>query len=48
VKRYANLSREIRDALEAYAADVRGGSFPDDEHAYAMPEEELSAFENRG
>ncbi len=45
VKRYANLSREIRDALEAYAADVRSGSFPDDEHAYAMPEEELAAFE---
>ena len=45
VKRYANLSREIRDALEAYAADVRGGAFPDDEHAYAMPEEELAAFE---
>jgi 3-methyl-2-oxobutanoate hydroxymethyltransferase len=45
VKRYANLSREIRDALEAYAADVRSGAFPDEEHAYAMPEEELAAFE---
>ncbi len=45
VKRYANLSREIRDALEAYAADVRSGAFPDDEHAYAMPEGELAAFE---
>ena len=47
VKRYANLSREIRDALEAYAADVRSGAFPDDEHTYAMPEEELAAFEQR-
>ena len=37
VKRYANLSREIRDALEAYAADVRSGAFPGDEHTYAMP-----------
>jgi 3-methyl-2-oxobutanoate hydroxymethyltransferase len=45
VKRYANLSREIRDALEAYAADVRSGAFPDDEHAYAMSEEELVLFE---
>jgi 3-methyl-2-oxobutanoate hydroxymethyltransferase len=45
VKRYANLSREIRDALEAYAADVRSGAFPDDEHAYPMPEEELAVFE---
>jgi 3-methyl-2-oxobutanoate hydroxymethyltransferase len=46
VKRYANLSREIRDALEAYAAEVRSGAFPDDEHAYAMPEGELAAFEH--
>ena len=44
VKRYANLSREIRDALEAYAGDVRAGSFPAEEHTYAMPEEELRAF----
>jgi 3-methyl-2-oxobutanoate hydroxymethyltransferase len=46
VKRYANLSREIRDALEAYAAEVRSGAFPDEEHTYAMPEEELAAFES--
>jgi 3-methyl-2-oxobutanoate hydroxymethyltransferase len=47
VKRYANLSREIRDALEAYAADVRSGAFPGEEHTYAMPEDELAAFEQR-
>ena len=45
VKRYANLSREIRDALEAYAADVRSGAFPDDQHTYPMSEAELAAFE---
>jgi 3-methyl-2-oxobutanoate hydroxymethyltransferase len=45
VKRYANLSREIRDALEAYAADVRAGTFPDDEHSYAMDEAERERFE---
>ena len=44
VKRYANLSREIRDALEAYAAEVRSGAFPGPEHTYEMPEEELEAF----
>ena len=44
VKRYANLSREIRDALEAYAADVRAGTFPEDEHTYEMSEEELESF----
>ena len=46
VKRYANLSREIRDALEAYAAEVQTGAFPDEEHEYAMPAEELAAFES--
>ncbi len=44
VKRYANLSREIRDALEAYAAEVRSGAFPGPEHTYSMSEEELEAF----
>ena len=45
VKRYASLSREIRDALEAYAGEVRSGAFPDEEHAYEMSEEELALFE---
>jgi 3-methyl-2-oxobutanoate hydroxymethyltransferase len=44
VKRYANLSREIRDALEAYAEDVRAGTFPEDEHTYEMADEELESF----
>ena len=44
VKRYASLSREIRDALEAYAADVRGGTFPGVEHTYSMDEDELASF----
>jgi 3-methyl-2-oxobutanoate hydroxymethyltransferase len=44
VKRYANLSREIRDALEAYADEVRAGTFPDEEHTYEMPERERRSF----
>ena len=44
VKRYASLSGAIRDALEAYVADVRSGRFPDESHTYAMPEEELALF----
>jgi 3-methyl-2-oxobutanoate hydroxymethyltransferase len=47
VKRYANLSREIRDALEAYAEEVRSGAFPGEEHAYDMQEDELAAFAAR-
>jgi 3-methyl-2-oxobutanoate hydroxymethyltransferase len=44
VKRYANLSREIRDALEAYAHDVRTGAFPEEQHTYARAVEELREF----
>ncbi|MER3426297.1 MAG: hypothetical protein C4299_03925 [Thermoleophilia bacterium] len=39
VKRYADLASEVRRALQAYAADVRAGSFPEERHAYAMAEE---------
>ena len=45
VKRYADLGTHIRQALEAYAADVRSGAFPAEEHTYAMPEEEQTLFE---
>jgi 3-methyl-2-oxobutanoate hydroxymethyltransferase len=45
VKRYANLSREIRDALEHYADEVRSGAFPEEQHTYEMPAGELEAFE---
>ena len=46
VKRYADLATETRRALERYAADVRSGAFPADEHTYSIPEDELAAFEN--
>jgi 3-methyl-2-oxobutanoate hydroxymethyltransferase len=45
VKRYANLSSEIRDALTTYASEVRSGAFPEEQHTYAMSEEERAAFE---
>ena len=45
VKRYADLAAETRTALERYAADVRSGAFPGDEHTYSIPEHELVAFE---
>jgi 3-methyl-2-oxobutanoate hydroxymethyltransferase len=45
VKQYADLSAEIRGALERYAEDVRAGRFPEEQHTYAMPDEELAAFE---
>jgi 3-methyl-2-oxobutanoate hydroxymethyltransferase len=45
VKRYADVASEIRGALERFAAEVRSGAFPEEEHTYSIPEEELSAFE---
>jgi len=45
VKRYANLADEIRGALERYAADVRERRFPEEQHTYSIPDEELAEFE---
>jgi 3-methyl-2-oxobutanoate hydroxymethyltransferase len=45
VKRYADVGSTIKDALERFAADVRAGAFPEEEHTYSIPEEELSLFE---
>lgn len=45
VKRYADLARVIREALTAFAEDVRSGAYPEERHTYAMPTEELAAFE---
>jgi 3-methyl-2-oxobutanoate hydroxymethyltransferase len=44
VKRYAELAPEIQGAIERYAADVRSGAFPGNEHTYSIPDEELAAF----
>jgi 3-methyl-2-oxobutanoate hydroxymethyltransferase len=46
VKRYADLAGEIRRGLHAFAADVRSGAYPADEHVYKIPAEELHAFED--
>jgi 3-methyl-2-oxobutanoate hydroxymethyltransferase len=46
VKRYADLADEAKRALEAYVADVRQGRFPEEQHTYAIPDEELEAFES--
>jgi 3-methyl-2-oxobutanoate hydroxymethyltransferase len=45
VKQYAKLGPEIQRALERYAADVRSGAFPEAQHTYAIPAEELELFE---
>jgi 3-methyl-2-oxobutanoate hydroxymethyltransferase len=45
VKRYADLDQVITEALARYAEDVRGGAFPEEQHTYSIPEDELAAFE---
>jgi len=46
VKQYAHVAETIRKALETYAADVRNGTFPSDEHGYKIRAEELKLFES--
>jgi 3-methyl-2-oxobutanoate hydroxymethyltransferase len=45
VKRYAEVGATIRTALEEFAADVRERRFPEEQHTYAMPEDELALFQ---
>jgi 3-methyl-2-oxobutanoate hydroxymethyltransferase len=47
VKRYAEIAEEIGGALERYAADVRSGAFPEEQHTYSIPDDELAEFEER-
>jgi 3-methyl-2-oxobutanoate hydroxymethyltransferase len=45
VKQYANLAGEIQRALEAYVTEVRSGAFPEEQHTYSIPDDELAEFE---
>jgi 3-methyl-2-oxobutanoate hydroxymethyltransferase len=45
VKRYAEVGETIRNALAEYASDVRERRFPEEQHTYAMPADELEDFE---
>ncbi len=41
VKQYTEINSKIKQAISAYAAEVKGGSFPQDEHSFSMKDEEL-------
>ena len=45
VKRYADVAGEIRRGLETFAADVRSGAYPAEEHEYKIAGEVLRDFE---
>lgn len=36
VKKYCNVAEMVTNAMKEYAAEVRGGQFPGDEHCYKM------------
>ena len=40
------IGTAIREALSAYADDVRERRFPEAQHTYSMPDEELAVFES--
>jgi len=46
VKRYAEIADEIGAALGEYVAEVRSGAFPEEQHTYSIPADELAAFES--
>jgi len=46
VKRYAEIGREIGVALGDYVEDVRSGAFPEEQHTYAIADDELARFES--
>lgn len=43
VKRYADLGRQVTEAVARYAREVREGSFPDAEHGFALADEDERA-----
>jgi 3-methyl-2-oxobutanoate hydroxymethyltransferase len=43
-KRYANLTEVAVKGIEAFVADVKGGTFPDDDHSYGVDDKEYERF----
>jgi 3-methyl-2-oxobutanoate hydroxymethyltransferase len=46
VKRFAAVGEETRRGLEAFATEVRAGTYPDDEHSYHITDAEYALFES--
>ncbi|MDF1541114.1 MAG: 3-methyl-2-oxobutanoate hydroxymethyltransferase [Candidatus Thorarchaeota archaeon] len=47
LKKYANVSEVIRNAVAEYSEEVRNGVFPDQEHSFEMSEEESGRLYGR-
>jgi 3-methyl-2-oxobutanoate hydroxymethyltransferase len=46
VKRFAAVGTETRRGLEAFASEVRAGTYPADEHSYHITDTEYALFES--
>ncbi|MGG1631316.1 3-methyl-2-oxobutanoate hydroxymethyltransferase [Rossellomorea sp. NRS-1567] len=44
VKQYSNVSKAIHISIKNYIEEVKGGSFPSDDHSFTMRDEELDAL----
>ena len=44
VRRYAEVREAMVNGVRSYTEDVRSGAFPDEEHSYSIPPEELEEF----
>ena len=44
VKKYANLSEQISQALQQYVDEVKAGAYPGPEHSYSIGDEEIKAI----
>jgi 3-methyl-2-oxobutanoate hydroxymethyltransferase len=44
VKRYAELSKSILDAVSRYSSDIKAGKFPEESNTFHMSPEELDRF----
>ncbi|MGM0751234.1 MAG: 3-methyl-2-oxobutanoate hydroxymethyltransferase [Bacillota bacterium] len=44
VKQYSNVSEAIHSSIKTYIEEVKGESFPTDDHSFTMREEELDAL----
>ena len=45
VKQYADLATEIKRAVSTYVEEVRERRFPEEQHTYSLPEDELALFQ---
>ncbi len=46
VKRYGDMEKLMREAVQAYRTDVKARTFPDADHGFAMPEKSYRKFKS--